>query len=215
MMSSPSTLLRAVFLVVLLSAASLSVSAAPSSSLWRHVGRPSDLSVPIHLTIGVKQRNVAVLERTLTAVSVPTSPSYRRHLSFDALNRLMAPRASDPRSSHRLARGRAAFPAPSIQRSVNGEWLSVDTTLEVAESLLTTEYHTYRHTEMDVEVLRCDSYTLPESVKASIDVIGPHHSIPSLPHTQRRQLPSLSPPHPSSAQCTTRTPPTQIHARLR
>ena len=185
-------LLSAVVLVLVLPL-SLTSDAAPSPGLWRHVGRASDLSAPLRLTIGVKQRNVPSLLRTLSAVSTPSSPTYRQHLSFEETNRLMAPRASSVAAVMDWLTS-AGVPSSAISRSVNGEWLSVETTVAMAESLLSTEYHSYQHTQVeDVKVLRCESYSLPLEVVDSIDVIGPTTRFPAYHIPSARLLPALTP----------------------
>ena len=191
-----STSIRSPVLLVVLSALLLalclsSVTSAPSPALWRHVGRANDLSAPIRLTIGIKQRNVPTLLRTLTAVSSPSSPTYRQHLSFSDLNRLMAPTAASVASVTQWLTA-AGIPSSAIQRTVNGEWLSVDTTVQMAESLLSTQYHLYRHTQVDAQVLRCDSYTLPADVRDAIDVIGPTTRFPAYHTPSARHLPDLT-----------------------
>ena len=181
-------LLSAVLLVACLS----SVSSAPSPALWRHVGRANDLSAPIRLTIGVKQRNVDALLQTLSAVSTPSSPTYRQHLSLDALNSLLTPHPSSISAITTWLTSAGVAPS-SIRRTSNGEWLSVDTTLAVAERLLSAEYHAYRHAQVDgVEVLRCQSYSLPASVRDAIDVIGPTTRFPAYHTPAARLLPALT-----------------------
>ena len=176
---------------------SLPTSAAgPSPSLWRHVGRATDLSTPITLSIGVRQRNVPTLLSTLSSVSSPTSPTYRQHLSFDSLNALLAPHPSSLTSITTWLIAAGVHP-DSIHRTASGEWLKVHTTLAVAEALLSAEYHAYQHTELDVQVLRCSSYSLPDSVADVIDVIGPTTRFPSYHSPVARELPSLSPPTPT------------------
>ena len=198
--SSSLRLLAVVVAAVLCSAALLPLTSSasssapsPSSTLWRHVGRAPDLTVPIQLSIGVTQRNVATLLSTLHAVSTPSSPTYRQHLSFDALNHLMAPRRSAVSTIEQwLVAG--GIPRASIHRTASGEWLSVHTTLAVAEALLSTEYHSYQHTSLDdVQILRCSSYALPDAVAAVVDVIGPTTRFPSYHSPRARQLPTLTP----------------------
>ena len=166
------------------------VSGAPSA-LWQHVGRASDSSMPMRLTVGVRQRNVGTLEKLLLAVSSPSSPSYRRHLSFAEVNALMAPPQSSIAAVEQwLVDG--GVERSAIRRTVSGDWLSADTTLGVAEALLQAEYSTYRHVERGVEVTRTERYTVPDSVRPHIDVIGPTTRFPAYHTPHSMLLPDLS-----------------------
>ena len=50
---------------------------------------------PIELTFAIKQTNLAELERTVLDVSDPDSPNYGKHLSLEAVDRLVAPEAKN------------------------------------------------------------------------------------------------------------------------
>jgi len=63
-----------------------------------------------------------------------------------------------------------------VQRSTTGEWILVDTTVSVAEDLLSASYHDYRHVDTGVVVTRLapgHAYSLPVAAAQSVDFIAP------------------------------------------
>ena len=173
--------------LVLVSLLALTV-AAPSAS-WKHAQRVDDLTAPIHLTIGLKQRRVADLERIATAVSTPRSATYRQHLSLADIDELIAPSAESIEAVRTWLQ-QSGVPLSELAWSRNGEWLNVDTTVAGAERLLSAEYHLYKHVS-GATVMRCQSYSLPASVRAHIDVVGPTTRFPALRSPLKTSLPSL------------------------
>ena len=67
-------------------------SAFTASSPWAMTNFKAPGADLVELTFMVKQQNVDVLERTLLAVSDPSSPSYGKHLSNAAVHELVKPR---------------------------------------------------------------------------------------------------------------------------
>lgn len=63
----------------------------------------------------------------------------------------------------------------AIARSPNSDFIMATVPVAVAETLLKTQYHLYRHTEHeDKEILRVDRpYTLPASVAKHLDFVSP------------------------------------------
>ena len=154
----------------------LAVTAAKPSASWKHAERVGDLTAPIRLTIGLKQQRIAELETLATAISSPTSATYRQHLSLAAMDEMVAPSAE----SIEAVRGwLQQSDVSTMEWSSSGEWLNVDTTVAGAEQLLNAEYHVYKHVS-GATVTRCESYSLPTSVRNHIDVVGPTTRFPAL-----------------------------------
>ena len=143
----------------------------------------------VTLTIGVKQRNEAELERLLATVSSPFSPSYRQHLSHEAVTALTAPSSA----SVRAVRSWLSSAHPSaVRSSALGEWIHATMSVASAELLLSTTYRTSRHRTTGDEIIRCSEYRLPAQVRRHIDVIGPTTRFPSLRQPLHMSLPRLS-----------------------
>jgi len=195
-------------LLVFLSLLALTV-AGPSAS-WKHAQRVDDLAAPIRLTIGLKQRRIAELEAITTAVSTPTSATYRQHLSLAAMDDMIAP-AAESIEAVRTWLQQADVPLSALEWSRNGEWLSVDTTVAGAEALLSTQYHVYKHIS-GATVVRCESYSLPASVRAHIDVVGPTTRFPALRSPITTSLPRLHSRVSADSPCDSGTTPDCIRA---
>ena len=174
-------------ILILLSLLAVTI-AAPSAS-WKHAQRVDDLSAPIRLTIGLKQRRIAEVEAIAVAVSDPRSATYRQHLSLADIDSIIAPSAESVEAVRSWLQ-QSDVPLSGLEWSSSGEWLNVVTTVAGAEKLLSAEYHVYKHVS-GVTVMRCESYSLPASVRPHIDVVGPTTRFPSLYTPLDSSLPSL------------------------
>ena len=167
----------------------LALTAAAPSSSWKQVQRVDDLTTPIQLTIGIKQQRIAELETLVNVISNPRSATYREHLSLAAINDMIAPSAESVQAVREWLE-QSGVALSGWEWSVGGEWLNVWTTVAGAEALLGAEYHVYKH-ESGATLMRTESYSLPESVRAHIDVVGPTTRFPALRTPLKRSLPSL------------------------
>lgn len=156
--------------------------------LWR-VQRKADASMPLDLTVAVKQQNTDKLESTLFAVSDPDSPRFGQHLSKEEVDALVAPK---PESIARVLGWLASTGdidvAADVTATDNSDMLTVRTTVGVAEKLLHAEYFVYTHVTMkDLEIVRLggSSYSVPTEVAPHIDFVGPSLRFP-LPQMVRR-----------------------------
>lgn len=61
----------------------------------------------------------------------------------------------------------------SISYSPAKDWITLRIPLSKVESMLSTKYHTYRHSSTDELAVRTLSYSLPRDLHAHIDVIQP------------------------------------------
>jgi tripeptidyl-peptidase I len=64
------------------------------------------------------------------------------------------------------------IPAGRISVSPTKSWITLNTTVSEAESLLQTEYHVYEHSTGQPHVA-CESYSLPEHLRSDVDLVMP------------------------------------------
>lgn len=126
----------------------------------------------IELTIAVKQQNLNQLEETLLKVSDPSdAKNFGNHLSLAEVNALVAP------SSETVSRVNAWLDGVvNSTRHSNGNSDFITTTMNIkdAERLLGVTYSVFAHVSTKHQVIRTNqAYTVPTTLAADIDFIGP------------------------------------------
>jgi tripeptidyl-peptidase-1 len=140
----------------------------------------------------LKQQNLAALESKFWSVSNPKSAEYKHFLSIDEISSMIAPKAGDVAAvTHWLL-------LHGITDIISfSDALEVFTTVGVAERLFQTEFFEFQHEEWSKVVVRqFGSYSLPDAVSQSIDLItglanfpAPYHGAHPL-HVAPRPNPS-------------------------
>lgn len=127
---------------------------------------------PIKLRIGLPQSNFPELQRTLFEVSDPSHSRYGAHLSKEEVEALISPH---PESLDVVDEWLAShgFDIDALERSPANDWITVVVPVHQAESMLNTKYHVYKHEHSGAEIVRTQSYSLPEYLHPHIDVIQP------------------------------------------
>lgn len=151
---------------------------ANKPSYWSAEQR-ADPQETIKLTIGLKQSNADRLFDQLIDVSDPTSSNYGKHWSQEQVSEYVRPEAST-RSAVFNWLNDNGIDGSMIDETLGGEWLSVNLSVDQAESLLHTKYHLYTHQETGHQVVRSLSYSVPDAIAQFIDVIGPTTRFPHM-----------------------------------
>ena len=159
---------------------------------WTATARAAP-STMLQLTVALKQTNVEMLTATLYSVSDPDSPKYGEFLTRDEVHALTAPSAVT-KSAVRAWLGSAA-----VEATPSGDFVTLDTTVGVAEKLLSAEYWTFTHAASGHTVTRLAAgvtYTLPDSVAAAVDFVAPTTTFPSprAAHMSSAVKPAITPP---------------------
>jgi tripeptidyl-peptidase-1 len=105
-------------------------------------------------------------------MSDPSSPKYGRHLTFDEINDLVAPRPESI-TAVKFFLARHGVDLNRVTESPNSDFISVTVDIALAESLLDTKYYEYVHTDGHWIVRVGESYSLPAEVAEHIDLVGP------------------------------------------
>eukprot|EP00469_Lotharella_globosa_P010077 CAMPEP_0167778458 /NCGR_PEP_ID=MMETSP0111_2-20121227/4264_1 /TAXON_ID=91324 /ORGANISM="Lotharella globosa, Strain CCCM811" /LENGTH=532 /DNA_ID=CAMNT_0007668763 /DNA_START=55 /DNA_END=1653 /DNA_ORIENTATION=+ len=150
---------------------------------WLWAGR-ADPKESIELIFAVKQSHTDVLEKFVLTTSDPDSPMYGDHLSWEAVNKLVAPSWSSVLSVREYL---AAHHVEHCEESPSSDFFHCLVTVAKAEKILDTEYHRFYHADNPhMTVLRTYFYSLPASVSSHIDFVAPTVRFPTV---QRRRAP--------------------------
>jgi len=128
-------------------------------------------SAPIQLNIALAQRNQKTLERKVLEMSTPGHTDYGKHLSRDDLRELTRPSETTIEAVELWLQSHGV---PSGDWTItSSDWLQVTVTVSVAEKMLSTEYSVYEDTTTGHQLLRTESYSLPQGLMGHIDVVHP------------------------------------------
>ncbi|KFY46162.1 hypothetical protein V494_00579 [Pseudogymnoascus sp. VKM F-4513 (FW-928)] len=127
---------------------------------------------PLHLRIGLKQLNLDQAEDLVHSVSHPRSEKYGQYWTPQQVLEMFAP-SNDAVSDTIAWLLNAGVSKNDIALSAGRNWIKVDTTVGVAESLLDTIYNVYESAEEDVELVACEAYSVPANVQRHIDLVTP------------------------------------------
>ncbi|KAF2836705.1 subtilisin-like protein [Patellaria atrata CBS 101060] len=132
---------------------------------WRHTNTPSD-DTPIQLQIGLQLQNLDQLESKLLSISSPSSPTYGHHLTRSETHSFFraSPAAEESVISWLAHHGITAI-------SSDGHWVNFATSVGVANALLDTSFAYF--TLDGTTKLRTTAYSLPEEVRAHIQLVTP------------------------------------------
>lgn len=124
------------------------------------------------LRISLVQPKFNQLEEHLYAVSDPTSPRYGQHLSKEHVEELTAPSPdalaalNDWLFSH-------GFDVNELARSTSKDWVKVKTTVQKAEQMLNTTYHTWKNSKTEESLIRTTSWSVPDFLDGHIGLVHP------------------------------------------
>ncbi|MCJ1311870.1 hypothetical protein MMC25_005543 [Agyrium rufum] len=141
-----------------------------TSSLWTR-GSRAQPAERMSMRIGLKQRNLERGHDLLMDVSNPKSRNYGKHWSPEKVIETFSPSDATVEAVKQwlIAAGIAPH---RITHSDNKAWLAFDATAAEAESLLKTEYHTYKH-QNGYKTKACEKYHVPKQIQEHIDFVRP------------------------------------------
>jgi len=120
------------------------------------------------LIFAVKQLNLDKLEEILMSVSDPTSLRYGEYLSSSDVSKV----TGNPTSYKAIIKFLHANNIKIIKETLYGEFITVQTTISKWQSLLSTEFHSFKHKDKtDSIIYRASHYTLPSHLEPHISCI--------------------------------------------
>ncbi|KAG2343675.1 subtilisin-like protein [Suillus weaverae] len=126
----------------------------------------------LELKIALPQPKFPELEQHLWEVSDPSHARYGAHLSKEEIEALMAPH---PETVDVVRKWLAlhGLAEENITRSSANDWVTIRVPVGLAEEMLTTDYHVYKHAQTGESIIRTTSYSLPEILHDHVDLIQP------------------------------------------
>lgn len=145
---------------------------------WSLVSQaPEDASVSF--TLALKQRNIDVLEKIVTAVSDPDSDDYQAFLTSREILDIVAPPA-DVQEKVIAQLVSAGVSRDEIKNL--GDALDVRASVDVASSFFQTKFFEFQHSVSGKKIVRSfGSYSLPNDIAAVVDMVVGLASFP-VPH---------------------------------
>jgi tripeptidyl-peptidase I len=176
-----------------------------STGLVRRHRAPPTTTLPVR--IGLSQSNIDLAHERLMELSDPTSDKYGQHMSAKEVGDFFRP-SSESIQSVRDWLHFSGIDTDRHQVSPGRGWLKFEATVEELESLLSTEYHVYEHSNTEALHIGCDEYHIPLQIQNHIEFISPTVStiqIKSRAAKQKRGLkssPASFPPYVKPANLT-------------
>lgn len=164
-----------------------------STQLVRRYRASPATTLPVR--IGFAQNNLDVGHERLMEISDPTSVRYGQHMSAKEVGDLFRP-SSESIESVRDWLHSSGIEIDRHEVSPGKGWLKFEASVEELESLLSTEYHVYQHSETMETHIGCNEYHVPQAIHPHIDFISPTVStlkVKSRAVKQKRAIKSFSP----------------------
>ncbi|KAG2115755.1 peptidase S8/S53 domain-containing protein [Suillus discolor] len=142
----------------------------PPSGWYKHAPAPKHHM--LELKIALPQPKFPELEQHLREVSDPSHARYGAHLSKQETEALMAPH---PETLAVVRKWLAlhGLAEEDVIQSPAKDWVTIRVPVGLAEVMLTTDYHVYKHAQTGESIIRTMSYSLPEILHDHVDLIQP------------------------------------------
>ncbi|KAK1757087.1 peptidase S8/S53 domain-containing protein [Echria macrotheca] len=141
---------------------------------WTQLDSLPDPKAALRLTFALVPRNAESAEEQLLRVSDPRSSSYGQYWTAADVINMFSP---DRQAVHAVIDWllESGVGPQRIRSSNDGSLVSVNTTVQEAETLLKTRYYLFESgVGKSLQVhLACEEYSLPESLRRHIDFVGP------------------------------------------
>ncbi|KAI5860577.1 tripeptidyl-peptidase [Durotheca rogersii] len=129
--------------------------------------RPASPDDRVSLRVGLAQQHAAALEQAVLEVSTPGHPNYGMHLSREEIRVYTAPTRKSVSSVVNWLAG------SHVKPSVDNDWITFTTDVKTANDLLNATFAWYQYEAGGSPKLRTLSYSIPDALATSIDLIQP------------------------------------------
>ena len=139
-------------------------------SQWKSTGAAHP-STTLQLQIGLKQNNIAGLQKKLADVSNPSSANYGKWLSKEEVETYTSPSALSLQIVHTwlaaygISKSAITQPTP--------DWITVSVPISKAEMMLDSKYDLFQDAVTGLTVPRATEYSLPQLLHDHVDTIQP------------------------------------------
>jgi len=137
---------------------------------WLQLGKPGSNSELV-LTFAIKRTNPGWLDEKLRAVSYPDSPDYGKYMNFDEIAEYVHGR---PESVRAVVDALASVEVgmEGINFTLGMDFAVVAIPVAAAETLFSAQFYVFQHSKKTHwTVVRCLSYTVPESLTEHLDFV--------------------------------------------
>ncbi|KAI0029778.1 family S53 protease [Vararia minispora EC-137] len=138
---------------------------------------PASSNYTLTLRLGLAQGDIVGLEERVILISTPSSADYGKFMSKEQVEAYVAPKQETTTAMQDfLAQNNltAKIVTPA------GDILSIDLTVEKANSLFDAQFQTFVHTATQKRVVRTLHYSIPVSLKGHLDFVHPTTVFPEL-----------------------------------
>ena len=155
---------------------------------WEDIGRAPP-HAKLELTFAIKQTRVPLLKEFVLRASDPDHASYGHWLSLQVVNDFISPTKEAVTSVTGYLR---SFGVHSFESTSNSDFIKSIVRVDLAESLLNTEYRLFRHVPTNRTAVRTPGpYSLPTEVAAHVDFVAPTVRFPLIKAKIRSGVESL------------------------
>ncbi|KAF2669928.1 subtilisin-like protein [Microthyrium microscopicum] len=150
---------------------------------------PREAKIPLRFNL--KHRNTHRGHDALMELADPTSSKFGNHWTSKEVEDFFVPH-DDSFSSVVAWLRNSGVDISRIRTSRSRGLVTVNATVNEAEDILNTRYHTYEHLGTGALTVSCDEYSLHYTVRDHVEYITPTIHFPSAPKTKRSEAPRIS-----------------------
>ncbi|OTA62096.1 tripeptidyl-peptidase [Hypoxylon sp. EC38] len=159
--------MRSLFLLFASAATAKVMDSLPSVPKgWTEV-RQASPDDSVTLRVALPQQHAAALEQAVLEISTPGHPNYGLHMSRDQVRAYTAP------TEHSVSSVVNWLAESGVKSSVNNDWITFTTNVKTADDLLNAKFAWYQYEKGGSPKLRTLSYSVPDELAGSIDLIQP------------------------------------------
>jgi len=130
---------------------------------------PVDMKSSVRITIGLKRRNMDVLNKILMEVSTPSSPKYGEHLTQDQMTDLIAPAKENV---DRVLSWLSKFGVTPKRVDVNQDYVRVEETLETIANIFGVKFEMFKFAKGGRKVARAlEAVVVPAEIADVVELI--------------------------------------------
>ena len=166
----------ALALLVAASSASMLYSSVPAPHPWTVVGGPVNKKATLDMSVGLKRRNLAEMDKLFWEVSDPRNAKYGEHLGHEAMRKLISP---GPVAVASVTAWLKKGGAKGMKVALHEDYVRFTATLEQIEELLGVNFVNYQHKRTKQVLPRAlGRVTIPDVLANFVEVVSGHRGFP-------------------------------------
>ncbi|CAK5264006.1 unnamed protein product [Mycena citricolor] len=131
---------------------------------------PAPATHELQLRFGLAPQNAAGLQAKLLELSTPGNANYHQWLSKEEVKTFMGPSEATVQAFNAFA---AAHGLNTTGVSPNGDWISATVPVAQANDLFDADYQLFSHAQLESQIARTMSVSLPREIVGVVNVIHP------------------------------------------